>query len=189
MKRIVLALVSIAVQGCVQGHQIVPSTFTESALNFSYTPPLNMRDFTEFDNQSIQQRAKAMGKTNTLTLLLSLRSGSDDTAPEWHSIGIQTYPREKMGIVSDRDACQTLSRSVARGGTETGQPLDVQIGAIHFVVSTFEVREGQLTKHACVYTTVRNGKMLSFAFSANSSEVLNKIADSMKTFAPAKAQK
>jgi len=148
-----------------------------------------MRDFTEVDNQSIQQRAKAMGKTNTLTLLLSLRSGSDDTAPEWHSIGIQTYPREKMGIVSDRDACQTLSRSVARGGTETGQPLDVQIGAIHFVVSTFEVREGQLTKHACVYTTVRNGKMLSFAFSANSSEVLNKIADSMKTFAPGKAQK
>jgi hypothetical protein len=189
MKRIVLVLVSPAVHGCVRGPQRAPSTFTESALNFSYTAPLNMRDFTEVDNQSIQQRAKAMGKTNMLTRLLSLRSGSDDTAPEWHSIGIQTYPREKMGIVTDRDACQTLSRSVARGGTEIGQPLDVQIGDVHFVASTFEMREGELIKRARVYTTVRNGQMLSFAFSANSSEVLNKIADSMKTFAPGKTQK
>jgi hypothetical protein len=145
-----------------------------------------MRDFTEVDKESIQQRAKAMGKTNMLNLLLSLRSGSDDTAPEWHSIGIETYPREKLAIVTDRDACEAFSRSVARGGTETVRPLDVQIGDFHLVVSTFELRERQLIKHARVYTTVRNGQLLSFAFSANSSDVLNKMADSMKTLAPGK---
>lgn len=184
MKRIVLAIVSLSVQGCALVSPVVPRTFTDSALNVSYAPPSNMRDYTEVDRQSIQQTAKAMGKTNMLTLLLSLRSGSDDTAPQWHSIGIETYPRERIGGVSDRDACQMLSRSVALGGTETGQPSDVQIGSFHFVASTFELREGQLTKHARVYTTVRNGQLLSFAFSANSIDVLNKMAESMKTIAP-----
>ena len=41
-----------------------------------------------------------------------------------------------------------------------------------------------MTKQACVYTTVRNGKMLSFAFSANSADMLKRIVASMSTFEP-----
>jgi hypothetical protein len=177
----------LAAQGFSQGPASTSAAvFTDSQLGFRYTPPPNLRDLTEAGKQSIKQRAAAMGKTNTLTLLLSLLSGPDDTAVDWHSIGIESYPREKMRSVSDLDASRTFSQTVSGAGTETGQPTNVQIGGSNFVVSTFELREGQLTKHARVYTTVRNGQMLAFAFSANSADVLNGIVDSMKTFQPTK---
>jgi hypothetical protein len=112
-------------------------------------------------------------------MIIASNSGTD-----WRSVRIESYPREKFGSVNDRDACRAFSRWVSGAGTETGQPTDVQVGGSNFVVSTFELREGQLTKLA----TVRNGQMLSFAFSANSTDVLNAIVDSMKTFQPDKGK-
>jgi hypothetical protein len=182
MRIAIVTLIILVTQGFGQGSPPAPSVFTDSTLSFRYTPPANLRDKTEVDRQSIQRRAAAVGTANTLTLLLSLRSGPEDTAADWHSIAIESYPREKLGKVSDRDASRTFSRWVSRIGTETGQPADAQIGDSHFVLSNFELQEGQLAKHARIYTTVRNGRMLAFAFSANSADVLNRIADSMTTF-------
>ena len=167
-----------------QGRPNAPPEFTDSNLGFRYTPPPKMRDLTAIDRQTIRERAAARGTTNTLTLLLSLRSGPDDAAADWHTIGIQTYPREKFGTLSDRDASVKFSHSVAGNAKEVGQPSDITIGDFHFVVSSFELREGQLTKRARIYTTVRKGMMLSLSFSANSSDTLDGIVSSMKTFTP-----
>lgn len=184
MKFSSLAVITFGLFAGAQGPSLAPSIFTDSGLDFSYSPPPNMQDDTEATRQSIQQRAAEIHTTDVLTVLLSLSSGPDGTAPNWYRIGIQTYPRERLGNVSDRNACQTFSRWVAGIGQQIGQSADAQISGAHFVVSAFELHEGQLTKVARVYTTVRNRRMLSFAFSANSSDVLNKIAESMKTFEP-----
>jgi hypothetical protein len=181
-----LAVITFCILGCAQVPRVAPSVFTDSELDFRYSPPPNARNDTEATRQSIQQRATEIHTTNIRTVLLSLYSGLDDTAPNWYRIGIQTYPRERLGSVSERNACQTFSRWVSGIGQETGQPADIEIGGTRFVLSTFELHEGQLTKQARVYTTVRNGRMLSFSFSANSSDVLNRITESMKTFQPDK---
>lgn len=80
-----------------QGPPPARAEFSDAVLGFRYTPPANLRDFTSMDKQLVQQKAAARGTTNTLTVLLSLRSGSDDTAADWRSVGIETYPREKLG--------------------------------------------------------------------------------------------
>lgn len=179
-----LFLVTSSAPIFAQGPSLAPSEFTDSNLGFRYTPPPNMRDLTAIDRQTIRERVAARGTANTLTLLLSLRSGPDDTAADWHTIGIQTYPRENFRMLNDRDASVKFSRSVAGNAKAVGQPSDVTIGDFHFVVSSFELREGQLTKRARIYTTVRKGLMLSLSFSANSSDTLDTIVSSMKTFTP-----
>jgi hypothetical protein len=179
-----LVCIFLATGALLAGQGPPPTQFNDAGLGFRYTPPADMRDFTSVDRQSVQQKAAARGTTNTLTILLSLRSKSDDTAADWHSVGIETYPRQKVGAVSDRDASQTFSRWVAGNGKAVGVPSDVTIGQFHFLISTFELQEGQLVKHARIYTTVCDGRMLSLAFSANSSDVLNSIVASMKTFEP-----
>jgi len=156
--------------------------FRDSTLVFRFSPPAHMRDLTDVAKQSVQQRAAALGTSNVLTVLLSLSSGPDDTAADWHSVGIETYSREKLDSLSDRDASRTFSRLVAGGGTEIDQAADLDVGGCQFVVSTFELHEGRLTKYARVYTAVRNARMLSFYFSANSPDVLARTAESMKTF-------
>lgn len=189
MNAVVVAAVAIllAAQSPAQGPPLAPPVFTDSTLAFRYTPPPNLYDVTEGGKQSIREPARAMGKTDTLNLLLSLVSGPDDTSSDWRSIAIQTYPREKMARgLTDREASQFFSRTVAGVGSETGHPADVHIGDFDFVFSTFELHEGQLTKHARVYTTVRKGQLLSFAFSANSLDAMNKIVDSIKSVQPVK---
>jgi hypothetical protein len=180
LKSVALILILTA-QGFGQAPSPAPTVFTESTLAFKYIPPPNMYDLTAIDRQAIQKRAAALGTTNTLTLLLSLRFGSDDRAADWRTIGIESYPRAKLGTATDHDAFQKFSRSVAGVGTETTPPTDLQIGEFHFLVSNFELHEGELTKYARIFTTVRNGQLLSFAFSANSLTVLNTITESIKT--------
>jgi hypothetical protein len=175
---------------CVQEPPLAPREFTDSSLGFRYIPPSNirMRDWTAIDRESMRAKAAARGTTNVLTLLLSLRSDLDDTAPDWCSVGIETYPREKYGTLSDDDASMKFSRSVARHAKEVDQPSNVTIGSIHFVVSTFELQEGQLIKRAHVYTTVRRGLLLSLAFSANSLNALDAIVSSVRSFTPIEAR-
>lgn len=183
IKVVVAAVLGIllSTQALAQGPPLAPSVFTDFTVAFRYTPPPNLYDLTEGGKQSIRERAKALGKTSTLNLLLCLASGPDDTASDWRAIAIQTYPREKMGRLSDHEASHSFSRTVAGTGSETGQPADVHVGDFDVVVSNFELHEGQLTKHARVYTTVRKGQLLSFAFSANSLDSLNRIVDSISS--------
>lgn len=182
MKTLIVVVAMLLTQAVAQAPPTAPKVFKDSALGFQYVPPTGMYDLTQTDQQDIQRRATAAGKTNTMALLLSLRSGPDDTANDWRTIGIQTYPRDRVNASNDRDASKTFSNWVTGGATETGQSKDVTIGGFPFVVSTFKRQVGQLTKYACVYTTVRNGKILSLSFSSNSQEVLNKTAESMKSF-------
>jgi len=179
-----LIVVVLTTRAFSQGPPPAPTVFTNSALGFRYIPPTNMRDLTGIEKQWLQQRAAALGKTNTLTILLALRSGPDDTATDWHSVAIETYSRQKLAGASDRKAMQTMSRWVSGLGSVTAEPTDTQIGSFHFVVLSFDLREGQRTKYARVYTTILKDQILSLAFSANSSEVLNRIVASMKTFEP-----
>jgi hypothetical protein len=181
---LLLALFSPCLLLFAQEPPAASAQFENLELGFRYVPPGGMRDLTIPERQAIQKKAAERGSTNTLTLLLALRSGPDDTAADWHTVGIETYPRGKFGNLSDHDASQIFSRRVMGIDRETGQPSDVNLGGFDFVVSTFELREGQLTKHARVYTTVRNGKLLALAFSANSSDVLNHIVGSMASFGP-----
>lgn len=176
-------LAIIATQAVGQMPPPAPKVFTNVAMGFRYNPPSDMRDLTKNEQMVIQQHAAQTGAKNTMTLLLALQSGPDDTATDWHSVGIQAYPREKVRGSTERSAEATFSQWVAgRGAGETEPPTESGIGGAHFVVSTFQLHEGRLTKYATVYTTVRDGQMLSFAFSANSRSVLDKITDSMKTF-------
>ena len=182
MKTLIVVVAIFLTQAVAQTPPAAPRVFKDSALGFQYVPPPGMYDRTQTDQQDIQRRAAAAEKTNTMALLLSLRSGPDDTASDWRTIGIQTYPRDRVPVSSDRDASKIFSGWVTGGATETGQSRDVTIEGFSFVVSTFKRQEGQLTKYACVYTAVRNGKILSMSFSSNSQEVLNKTAESMKSF-------
>lgn len=50
-----------------------------------------------------------------------------------------------------------------------------------FMVSVFGLQEGKVKKGAVVWTTVRKGMLLSFAFAANSPSVLQKLTESMKS--------
>ncbi len=180
---VILLVVVIAAQAVGQMPPPAPKVFTDAAMGFRYNPPSNMRDLTKNEQQSIQQRAAQTGAKSTMTVLLALRSGPDDTAKDWHSVGIQTYPRDKVPGSTDREAGATFSQWVAgRGAEVTEPPTESGIGGAHFVVLTFQLHEGRLTKYATVYTTVRDGQLLSFAFSADSRSVLDKITDSMKTF-------
>lgn len=182
MKALIAVVAIFLTQAMAQTPPAAPKVFKDSVLGFQYVPPPGMYDLTQVDRQDIERRATAAGKTNTMNLLLSLRSGPDDRATDWRTIGIETYPRDKVHSSSDRDASKTFSGWVAGGASETGQPKDIAIGEFRFVVSTFERHEGQLTKYACVYTTVKDGKLLSLSFSTNSQDVLNKIVESLKSF-------
>ena len=162
-----------------------PAVFTSPELGFRYIPPSGLRDTTLGDQQWIQRRATELRTTKVLVLLLSLRSGADDTSNDC-TIGMESYPLQKLGAATDQDAIRKLSRWVAGNGTETGEPKDLRIGQSHFAVSTFQLREGSLTKQAHIYTTILRGQVLAIVFSANSAEVLSRIEASIKTFEPLK---
>ncbi len=153
-------------------------------LGFRYTPPGKLRDFTADDRRSVQERATALHATRVLDVRLSLASPSEDTAPEWHKIGIESYPREKLTGLSAKAAIIKVSRWVAGMGTELGEPKEKEIGGFRFMVSAFELREGPLVKHASVYTAILKGQVVSVAFSANSPDVLSEIEASINSIEP-----
>jgi hypothetical protein len=161
-----------------------PSVFEVPNLGFRYTPPANMIDTTAQAKANVERKAAARGTSNVITVLLSLNSKGPDTAPDWRSIAIETYPREKIHAQSDRDASESFARNIAGGGKQVGATGDVTYGPFHFVVADFQLQDGQTLKHARIYTAVRNDRMLAFAFSSNSTDALYDIDASMKTFEP-----
>jgi len=159
------------------------NAYSNVDLGFSYAPPKEMRDETIGGRADIRARAEALHTTKTLDLLLAMSSGPDVTTPAWHSLMIETYPRQRFSNLDDTSAEGKMSAWVAGFSGSTEKPRSVVIGGQSFAVSVFSEQDGTITikKGAVVWNTIRKGKLLSFAFVANSPEQLRALAESMKT--------
>ena len=153
--------------------------YSNARLAFRYTPPNGMRDKTgRFAPLQIQNQA---GTPQTLATLLAMSSGPDSSVPDWHSITIVTYPRNAVSEPDDAKAAGQMNAWVAHSKDPSALPKSATISGQVFTVSVFGLQEGTVRKGAVVFTTVRKGKLLSFAFAANSPEQLKALTETMKT--------
>jgi hypothetical protein len=159
----------------------IGSVYTSTRLAFRYTPPLGMKDKTGRFRLQIQEQAKASGTTQTFSALLAMSSGANGDAPGWDSVTIETYRRSAVPELDDSKAEAQMSAWVAHSKDASALPRSVVISGQSFTVSVFGLQEGSVKKGAVVWTTVRKGKLLSFAFVANSPEKLMKLAETMKS--------
>ena len=157
-----------------------PKLFTEPTLGFRYAPPEHFYDLTSFMRQSQQNRAQQLGKKSVLNLVLSLQSGPDDTAKDWQSITIQSYPRAQITAATDRDAAAKFAGMTS--GKRGSLVHEVLIGKTHFGVTELDEQEGTLKKHAVIYATVLGEQAVSFAFAGNDAGAVESAAESMKSF-------
>ncbi len=157
------------------------NAYSNLNLGFSYVPPSEMKDETKSGRAEIRARAAERHTTNTLDLLLSMSSGPDATAPYWHFVNIETYPRQKFSDLDDASAEAKMGAWVAGTSNLPGKPRSVVLAGQPFTVSVFGQQDGTIKKGAVVWTTIRKGKLLSFAFVANSPEQLKRLTESMKS--------
>ena len=156
--------------------------YTNTRLAFHYTPPSGMRDKTgRFPALQIQNPSRASGTPQTLATLLAMSSGPDSSVPDWCSVTIVTYPRTAVSTPDDTKAAGQMNAWVAHSEDTSVLPRSKAISGQRFTVSVFGRQEGTVKKGAVVWTTVRKGKLLSFAFVANSPEQLETLAGSMKS--------
>ncbi|HKT87274.1 MAG TPA: hypothetical protein VJQ59_02475 [Candidatus Sulfotelmatobacter sp.] len=116
-----------------------------------------------------------------LNALLAMSSGIDDGAKNWGSVTIETYPRKSASERDDVKAEIQMSGWVAHATGATTPPKFEVISGQRFAVSLFALQDGKIRKGAVVWTTVRRGKLLSFAFAANSPQRLKSLTESMKS--------
>jgi len=165
------------------GSGLKGDVYYNAELGFRYTPQQGMTDETADARETVRARAAAAHTTNTFDVLLRLVSGPDDTAPGWHSVGIETYPRSKFANLSDSAAEEKINMWAA--GQEVvsavGKPKRMLVAGSDFLVSEFEHSDPSAQKNARVFSTIRNGKMLVIAFTVNTSESLNAVAESIQT--------
>jgi hypothetical protein len=154
--------------------------FSSAKLAFRYTPPLEMRDKTA-RFPALQIHNSLAGTPQALSTLLAMSSGPDSSVPDWCSVTIVTYPRSAVPEPDDAKAEAQMSAWVARSKDANASPKSVVISGQSFSVSVFGLQEGTVKKGAVVWTTVRKGELLSFAFAANSPEQLKTLAQTMKT--------
>jgi hypothetical protein len=155
--------------------------YSNVALSFSYLPPGEMLDKTQRVRAEVQARAESSHTKDALEALLAMSSGQDDAATNWHSLTLETYPRNAVADVDDTVAEAKMSAWVAHSQETHPVSRFVVISGQSFAVSIFGVQEGPIKKGAVVWTTIRKGKLLSFAFVANSPQQLMKLAETMKT--------
>lgn len=156
--------------------------YTNSGLAFRYTPPNGMRDKTgRFAAIQIQNPSRNSGAPQTLATLLAMSSGPDSSVPDWRSITIVTYPRNVVSEPDNTKAAGQMNAWVAHSKDTSVLPKSTIISGQTFTVSVFGLQEGNIKKGAVVFTTVRKGKLLSFAFAANSPEKLDELTDTMRT--------
>jgi hypothetical protein len=155
--------------------------YTNARLAFRYALPNEMRDKTQRFRAEIQARAESAHSKDTLDALLAMSSGPDDKATDWHSLTIETYPRKAIADADDAGAEAKMSAWVAHSKDASALPRSVVLSGQSFAVSLFGMQEGTTKKGAVVWTTIRKDKLLSFAFVANSSEQLKRLAESMKS--------
>ncbi|HMD18526.1 MAG TPA: hypothetical protein VKH18_17805 [Terriglobales bacterium] len=189
MKRsiaITLSVVSLVIALAAQtgtGTAFKDGEYYNAELGVRYTPPQGMTDETADARETVRARAAAAHTTNTFDVLLRLVSGPDDAASDWHSVGIETYPRSKFGNLSDSAAEEKINMWAA--GQEVvsavGKPKRMSVAGTDFLVSEFEHSDPSVQKNARVFSTIRNGKLLVIAFTANASERLDGVAESIQT--------
>jgi hypothetical protein len=180
-----LLLATFAAIALAQAAAGPPLAFSECG--FRYTPPSTLQDETASDREFVKQKAAALHATKVLTVALSLESVSGEDS-QWCRIGIESYPREKLADLTDAAAILKVSRWVAGAGSEVGEPKQTKAGQFRFTVSTFELHENQLVKHAAIDTAILRKQVVSFAFSAKSLEVLSKIEASINSLEPLLSQ-
>jgi len=155
--------------------------YSNHTLRFRYRPVGGMRDETESRKAEIQSRAASLRTNKTLDLLLAMSSGKDDTAPEWHSLSIEAYPRKAFSHLDDVSAKARMTAWVAGIGGLLGTPRSAVLSGQSFAVYVVGERDGTLRKGAVIWTTIVRGKLLSFAFVSNSPKQLTILTGSMKT--------
>jgi hypothetical protein len=169
-----------AAQSAVASNQEASLGYLNTKLGFGYTPPPGMIDSTAQAVRDLKARAARRHTQNTLDILLSMTSGPDDIDPAWHSIAVETYPRNAMANLDDAAAELKMSGWVAgRRALDPGKRLT--LAGRQFTLCEFEQPDIGTTKYAAIYTTVRKGKLVSFALGANSPSQLKMLKNSMKT--------
>jgi hypothetical protein len=113
--------------------------YSNAALGFRYKPPSEMQDETESERAAIQARVDSSHTSKRMDLLLSMTSGSDDTAQSWVSLGIETYPRDAFPDLDDVSAEAKMSAWVAGIKSSPGTPRSVVLSGQHFSVSVFGI--------------------------------------------------
>jgi hypothetical protein len=162
-------------------HSSSSFVYSDPSLRLRYEPPGGMQDETESGRAQIQDRAAARHTSKVFDLLLAMTAGPDDTAPDWYSLIIETYPRSAVSEPDDAKAEAQMNAWVAHSKDASALPKSVVLSGQSFSVSVFGLQEGTVKKGAVVWTTVRKGKLLSFAFVANSPEQLKRLTESMKS--------
>ncbi len=155
--------------------------YQDASLGFRYSAPTNLANTTERFRAEIERQAKSSGTTNMLHALLALSTGDDHTTSDWGSVTIETYPRRSISEPDDHKAAVQMNAWVADSKDAGALPKSVVISGQNFTVSVFGLQEGAVRKGAVVFTTIRKGKLLSFAFAANSPGQLTKLTESMKS--------
>lgn len=172
---------TLAVAQSTRDLSTVPADYSNAMLGFRYLPPSEMRDVTERAKAEIQAHAETLHTRNTLGLLLAMISGPDEAAPGWHSLTIETYPRKAFSTLDDAGAEAKMSAWVMGLPDVRALSHAVTVSRRNFTVSAFQGPEATVRKTAVVWTTVCKDQLVSFAFSANSSEQLKSVAKSMKS--------
>ena len=156
------------------------SPYSDNQLAFRYTAPSGMQDETESTRARMRAEAAERNSTEVFTVLLALGNGAEQASSAWRSLTIQTFPRNAVPDQDDLIAEEKMNAWVA-GLRLTAPVRQVVLSGQHFAVSAFGAQDGTLRKGVVVWTTVRKGKLLSFAFAANSASVLQELTLSMKT--------
>lgn len=178
---VVLAAWSVVAQNAEFG-ELTASGYTNSPLGFHYVPPATLAlDQSAQARSDLQKLAAQTHRPVNTAILLRLLTGGADTSPDWVSLAVMTYSRASWADVDDFHAETRMNAAMARGASPAGENKPVTFGGVAFVASQFEMHEGAIAKHATVYSTVRRGQILSFAFSGNSAEAVSKDAESMKS--------
>lgn len=175
-----LALICVILQSLGLAAQARSATYSFTTLGFRYTPPLGLRDKTESFRVEVAQRARLEGKFRRLNALLAMSSVAASNDPHWGSVTIESYPRRAVSESDDSKAALQMNAWVAHSREATALPESPVISGQTFTVSVFGLREGSVTKGAVVWTTVRKGRLLAFAFAANSPEVLERLTETIK---------
>jgi hypothetical protein len=181
---VLLLALSLPIVWAQAGHR-EPSpmrVYRNAELGFRYRPPHEMRDKTGPSTAELEDQARHLHIESRLELLLSMSSGPDDRAVGWHSLTIVAYPREEYSQLDDTSAKAKMSFWVGGAtGSDGESARSVVISGQPFSVFAFGVQVDGVKKASVVWTTIRKGKLLSFAFAANNPEQLKALTQTMKT--------
>ena len=175
---VILLLLFVSVSNFA-GEFTSSGVYANADLGFSFTPPPGFEDLTGVLKAKEHSRPPD-GRTHFSNQLWMV-TGSDDTAPDWVSLGIETYPRGRDKDKGDDVTASFITNSSALPG-ETTERIVVKISGREFAVTRVEKKEPPLTKYGVAYTTVLNEQFVTFLFGGNDRSRVEKTAASMNSF-------